>query len=198
MEPPHAGQPLAGPLPAEALPHARDRFDVYQVAIDDLHHSKTLGQSIDTLYVTILTLVLGGDAYVAAISRFDSWVPVGATLAIGIVGLAVTERWRQGGANLYRIITNRYAWLREAERHPDLACVGANFFTQEYETVYVPQKTRKQSSTTLVSIFFTRTQRLQNIFRAIFIVIPLLIAALTFLATNPWYHLAIQPLIQSK
>jgi hypothetical protein len=50
----------------------RDFFDVYKVAIDDLHRTRSLAQQIDTMYVTIVTLLLTADAYELAIAKFDS------------------------------------------------------------------------------------------------------------------------------
>src|SRR5205823_3988192 len=122
----------------------RDFFDVYKVAIDDLHRTKSLAQKIDTLYVTIVTLLLTADAYEIAITKFDSWVPVVATAGVALIGLAISSRWRQGADNLFRIVTNRYAWLRSAENADEMARIGANIFTQEYKAVYQPQM-RKQA-----------------------------------------------------
>jgi hypothetical protein len=122
----------------------RDFFDVYKVAIDDLHRTKSLAQKIDTLYVTIVTLLLTADAYEIAITKFDSWVPVVATAGVALIGLAIASRWRRGADNLSRIVTNRYAWLRSAEnvqKHPEMAQIGADIFTQEYTAVYEPQVT---------------------------------------------------------
>ncbi len=122
------GQQLGGvPLSSqESSNQKHDFFDAYKVAIDDLHRTKNLAQKIDSLYVTILTLLLTADAYETATTKFSSWVPVVATAGVAFIGLAINGRWRKGASNLFRIITNRYAWLREAETHPDMHRIAAN------------------------------------------------------------------------
>jgi hypothetical protein len=191
-------QPSGQSSPASP-PSTHDFFDVYRVAIDDLHRTKNLGQRIDSLYLTIITLLFTADAYEIATSKFDSWVPVIATAGVALIGLAVTARWRQGAANLYSITTNRYGWLRDAEnpqKHPEMAEIGANIFTQEFEAVYLPQLTEKarvsaKSSQDGVkaqhggSKFYRRTLFLQYLCTLIFSVVPLVLAAVTYLALNP-------------
>ncbi len=107
-------QRSSAPTSQQTARPTRDFFDVYKVAIDDLHRTRSLAQKIDTMYVTILTLLLTADAYEIAIAQFNSWVPIVATAGVALVGLAIASRWRRGAANLFKIVTNRYAWLRMA------------------------------------------------------------------------------------
>lgn len=176
-----------------------DFFDVYRVAIDDLHRTKSLGQRIDSLYLTIITLLFTADAYEIANSKFDNWVPVLATAGIALIGLVVTARWRQGAANLYLITTNRYGWLRDAEnpqKHPEMGNIDANIFTQEYQAVYMPQMTKRARAKGTVSEnlttaprraskFYRRTLFLQYLCTVIFPAVPVILAAVTYLALNP-------------
>jgi hypothetical protein len=167
-----------------------DLFDVYSVAIEDTNELKNYGQRIDSMYVTILTLILAGDAYVAAGARFDTWVPVAATAGIGLVGLAFCLRWLRGLANLNQILNHRYQWLRDLEAEPELQRVGADLFTKEYEVVYEKKG--------LDAVARRRARQIQIIFLAIFIAIPAILALATFAATNPWIHFSIEPLFPSK
>ncbi|HEX9035965.1 MAG TPA: hypothetical protein VF808_03150 [Ktedonobacterales bacterium] len=180
------------------IPKHHDFFDVYRMAIEDLHAAKDLGQKIDSFYVTIVTLLLTADAYEIATTRFDIWTPTAATIGVALIGLAVTARWRQGAGNLYQIVRNRYAWLREAEdpeKHPEMAHLRVDIFTQEYNAVYLSQKRRGATRTASrqrsplqdigVSIFYNRTVFLQNLCMTVFLAIPAIIGAATYLNLNP-------------
>jgi hypothetical protein len=181
------------PAALEAVPEgatSHDAFDVYAVAIQDTNELKNYGQRIDSVYVTILTLILAGDGYVAAASRFDSWIPVAVTVGIGIVGFIFCQRWQRGLINLNDILNHRYEWLRELERTQHLRGIGANLFTSEYEEVYQPSG--------LDSVARRRNRQIQSVFRIIFIAIPLVLGIVTLAATNPWLpwlHQYIEPLL---
>ncbi|HZC79126.1 MAG TPA: hypothetical protein VE258_15340 [Ktedonobacterales bacterium] len=176
----------------------RDFFDVYKVAIDDLHRTRSLAQNIDTMYVTIVTLLLTADAYEIATAKFDSWVPIVATAGVALIGLAIASRWRRGAANLFKIVTNRYAWLRSAEdarMHPEMAQIGADIFTQEYKAVYEPQlKKGKARASTVddpaaaeggLSTFYDRTLVLQRLCPVIFTAVPVILAIFTYINLHP-------------
>jgi hypothetical protein len=153
---------------------AHDFFDVYATAIDDLHRTKELGQRIDALYVTILTLLFTADAYEIATTKFDNWAPVVATSGVAIIGIAIVSRWRKGAENLFGIVTNRYDWLRKAEQRPEMKEIAADIFTEEYRNVYVPQMSKKEQAKAKqpqedegtdpgFSTFYPRTVFLQSI-----------------------------------
>jgi hypothetical protein len=188
-----------GQEPEERPATRRDFFDVYKVAIADLHASKDLGQKIDSFYLTILTLLMTADAYELATSQYNVWAPTFATFGVAVIGIAVTSRWRQGAGNLYQIIKSRYTWLREAEnsdKHPEMVGVGADIFTYEYETVYLPQKKGSSQRSPLQdfgsSIFYNRTIYLQTLCMMIFAAVPVIIGAVTYLNLNPTLSQAIQ------
>jgi hypothetical protein len=189
----------------------RDFFDVYKVAIDDLHRTRSLAQQIDTMYVTILTLLLTADAYEIATSKFDSWVPIVATAGVALIGNAIASRWRRGTANLFKIVTNRYAWLRSAEdarMHPEMAQIGADIFTQEYKAVYEPQvQTAKGRASTLddpaaaergFSTFYDRTLFLQRLCPVIFTAVPVILAIATYINLHPSVALPLERLLAGK
>jgi len=176
----------------------RDFFDVYKVAIDDLHRTRSLAQQIDTMYVTILTLLLTADAYEIATSKFDSWVPVVATACVALIGIAIASRWRRGTANLFKIVTNRYAWLRSAEDaqlHPEMAQIGADIFTQEYKAVYESQVQKAKGRAGAIddpvaaergfSTFYDRTLFLQRLCPVIFVAVPVILALATYVHVHP-------------
>jgi hypothetical protein len=143
------GSAATEPEASDAPGTTRDFFEVYKLAIEDLHHTKDLAQKIDSLYLTIVTLLLTADAYEVATSRFDAWVPSVATAAVALIGIAVTGRWRRGADNLFQITTNRYAWLRAAEDasvHPEMRRLGANIFTQECQIPHGASRGRVRST----------------------------------------------------
>ncbi len=189
----------------------RDFFDVYKVAIDDLHRTRSLAQQIDTMYVTILTLLLTADAYEIATSKFDSWVPVVATACVALIGIAIASRWRRGTANLFKIVTNRYAWLRSAEdarMHPEMAQIGADIFTQEYKAVYKQQlQTAKARASTVddpaaaesgFSTFYDRTLFLQRLCPVIFTVVPVIVGIATYINLHPSAAQPLERLLSGK
>ncbi len=170
-----------------------DPFDVYTVAIEDTNQLKSYGQRIDGVYVTILTLILAGDGYVAAASRFDSWIPVAVTAGIGLVGLVFCQRWLHGLTNLNEILSHRYQWLRDLESTAELKRIGANLFTSEYNNVYQPSEFDRVAR--------RRNRQIQHVFRIIFVAIPLLLGLITLAATNPWLpwlHPYIVPLLRTS
>ncbi|MGH2518109.1 MAG: RipA family octameric membrane protein, partial [Ktedonobacterales bacterium] len=173
--------PLVSPSPA-----LHNLFDVYTVAIDDTNQLRSYGQRIDSVYVTIVTLILAGDAYVAASAKFDNWIPVIVTAGVGFVGIAFCQRWLRGMTNLNEILSQRYTWLRKLESMPELAELGANLFSSEYAAIYRPKEYEKVAR--------RRNRQIQRIFRLIFLLIPLFLALATCVATNPWFQLHIEPL----
>lgn len=189
----------------------RDFFDVYKMAIDDLHRTRSLAQKIDTMYVTILTLLLTADAYEIAIAKFDSWVPIVATAGVALIGLAIASRWRRGTANLFKIVTNRYAWLRSAEdarMHPEMAQIGADIFTQEYKAVYESQLQRPNARASRVddpaaaergfSTFYDRTLFLQRLCPVIFMAVPVILAIATYINLHPAVAQPLERLLAGK
>jgi hypothetical protein len=177
-----------GQLSGETPLSKRDFFDVYKLALDDLHRTKSLGQKIDSLYVSILSLLLTADAYEIATTRLNSWVPVAATAGVAVIGIAVASRWRRGTYDLFKITTNRYAWLRAAEQTPAMKKIGANVFTQEWQAVYLPQASGRDRTEAAgspgaggISRFNRRTEVLQTLGLTSFALIPLILAAATYL-----------------
>lgn len=189
-------EPVSMPSDDSTEPKARahDVFDVYSVAISDTNELRSYGQRIDSVYVTILTLILGGDAYVAAASRFDSWVPVIVTAGIGLVGLNFCQRWLRGLKNHSIIVRYRYDWLRNLEATDELRRLHADLFTSEYQDVYEGGKEESKVERDARR----RNRQIQRVFRMVFLAIPVLLALATFAATNPWLHLYIEPLTPGK
>jgi hypothetical protein len=175
---------------ADPAATGHDVFDVYVAAIQDTNELKNYGQRIDSVYVTILTLILAGDAYVAASSRLDGWVPVVVTIGIGIIGLIFCQRWRRGLRNLNTILTFRYEWLRDLEDTAQLRGIGANLLKTEYKDVYEPNK--------LEDVSRWRSRQLPDLFSIMFVALPLLLGLITFAAITPWLpwlHPYVEPLL---
>jgi hypothetical protein len=163
-----------------------DEFDVYKTAIEDANEMLRRRGDADNLYVGIVTLILTGEAYLFVTSQFDSWLPVIATGAASLVGLAIVRRWSQGFVELSRILDKRFEFLRKLEETDALKGLGASAFTEEYP-IYT-QSRRKGPGL---------NSYLQWVFGLVFVVLPLFLALATLARVTPelqpfYYYL--QPL----
>jgi hypothetical protein len=154
------------------MPH--DEFDVYKTAIEDVNELNRRRLDADNLYVGIVTLILTGEAYLFVTSQFDSWLPVIATAAASLVGLAIVRRWSQGFVEIGKILDKRYQYLRNLEATEALKHLGASAFTEEYE-IY---RTSRRIKAGLNSY-------LQSVFGLVFVIIPLFLALATLARVIP-------------
>src|SRR5689334_12233491 len=145
-----------------------DEFDVYKTAIEDANEMLRRRGDADNLYVGIVTLILTGEAYLFVTSQFDSWLPVIATAAASLVGLAIVRRWSQGFVELSRILDKRFEFLRKLEETDALKGLGVSAFTEEYP-IYT-QSRRKGPGL---------NSYLQWVFGLVFVVLPLFLALAT-------------------
>lgn len=157
-----------------------DVFDVYQTIIKDTNEMNARRRQLDSLYLSLITLILTGDAYVAFFSSFDNWLLVAVTIGISAVGWAITSRWRDGLSNLDKILKFRYAYLRDLEGYDEMKAISATLYNQEWDKVYKPREDNKR--------FRSVTSRLQVTFLVVFIMIPLILAVLTAIETLPALH----------
>lgn len=166
---------------------ARDVFDAYKLIVDDTNELGNRRQTVDTVYESIVTLVLGADGYIAALGQFQGVVPIAATAAIGVVGIIFTTHWRNTVDKLKRVLNLRYEYLRHMEEDPDLQSINAQVYSKEWQDIYAKREaTRKKTG---------HSRTLQSIFTGIFIVLPIMVLALTILAKIPETHAYISPLI---
>lgn len=177
-----------------------DIFDVYATTIKDTNEMNARRRQLDSLYVTLITFILTGEAYVAFYSTFTNWLLVFVTIGISIVGGTVTARWRDGLRNLDGILDLRYGFLRKLEAHDDMVAIGATLYSQEWERLYNPHQDKQNKRFRLFKRYQTVTARLQVTFITVFIVIPILLLCVTALETIPLIHsllpTQIVPLIQ--
>lgn len=168
----------------------RDVFDTYKLIVDDTNQLGNRRQTVDTVYESIVTLVLGAEGYVAAIWLFRGLLPILATIAISIVGIIFTVHWRGTVDKLKQVLNLRYQYLREMESDQNLASIQAQVYTEEWKTIYAKRDStrRKRGS----------SRTLQSIFTGIFIALPILQIVLTVLAILPVTHPYIAPLIPSN
>lgn len=164
---------------------SHDVFDVYATIIKDTNEMNARRRQLDSLYVTLITFILTGDAYVAFYSAFNNWLLVFVTIGISIVGGAVTARWREGIHNLDNILNFRYTFLRKLEVEQEMIDIGATFYTQEFNILYKPHEDQQSHQD---KRFRTVTNRLQRTFMAVFIVVPLVLLSLTAVETIPFVH----------
>ncbi len=158
---------------------AHDAFDVYAVIIKDTNELNSRRRQLDSLYVTLITVIMTGDAYVAFLSAFNNWFLVLVTIGVGLVGGAVTSRWSEGVFSIGQILNERYAYLRGLEATDELRAIGATLYTDEWTRIY-----RKGENNRFSSV----TARLQLTFAIVFCAIPLMLAALTAFETIPVIH----------
>ena len=159
------------------MPH--DVFDVYETIIKDTNEMNARRRQLDSLYVTLITFILTGDAYVAFYSSLTNWLLVLATIGISIVGGAVTIRWREGLRNLDEILNFRYKFLRDLEANDEMKAIGATLYSQEWNHIYGPRQDKR---------FRSVTNRLQFTFYIVFILIPVVLCCLTAVETVPVMH----------
>ena len=82
----------------------------------------------------------------------------------------MVARWNQARGELDSILRIRYEYLRQLEQEPEVASLGSNFITEEYNAVY-----RNREAT----FYRSATARLARTFVAVFISIPILLGILT-------------------
>ncbi len=177
-----------------------DVFDVYATIIKDTNEINARRRQLDSMYVTLITFILTGEAYVAFYSTFTNWLLVAITIGISLVGGTVTARWRDGLRNLDGFLDLRYGFLRKLEAHDDMVAIGATIYSQEWERLYNPHPDKQDKPYRLLKRYQTVTARLQRIFITVFIAIPILLLCITALETIPLIHSLIPtqvlPLIQ--
>jgi hypothetical protein len=161
-----------------------DMFDVYTTIIEDTNEMNSRRRQLDSLYVSLITVIMTGDAYVAFYSAFNNWLLVIATIGISLVGGAVTTRWSEGLQNLDIILDNRYEFLRNLEANDELKAIGATLYSQEWNSLYGPGKDIR---------FRKVTAHLQRTFTLVFVAIPLVLAGLTAIETIPLIHSLVPP-----
>lgn len=147
---------------------AHNEFDLYDTIIRDTTELSNRRRQLDSLYVTLITFILTGEAYLAFYSyshALDNWVIAGTAGAMSLVGLIVTTRWRGGQRNIGNLLRHRYKFLRELEQRDELKKLGATVFTEEWKQFY--QKYDDGGA------FHSITVGLQLTFAAIFLAIPI-------------------------
>ena len=162
---------------------ARGIFDTYQVIIEDTNALGNRRQTIDTVYESIVTLILAADGYVAAQTPYTSWFPVVAEVSVSIVGIAFTRHWRSVVDRLKAVLSLRYKYLRQLEDNDVLKQIGAQIYQFEDTQIYKQREAGGKKS----------SRNLQSIFTTVFLLIPLVRAGLTALAASG-LHLPLGPL----
>ncbi len=147
---------------------AHDEFDLYDTIIRDTSEVSSRRRQLDSMYVTLITFILTGEAYLAFYSysqSYDNWVVVSAAAVISLLGMLVTWRWHSGQKQIGRVLENRYKFLRKLEDSAQLKGLGATIFTEEWNKFYAPR---------YGSAFGKLTISLQFTFMAVFILVPVL------------------------
>jgi hypothetical protein len=159
----------------QITPIQASTFDLYKTLLEEANHLAERKDRLDSLYVSLLTVILGGDGYVALISQFSNWIFVIVTFGILGVGLAIANRWQEGIKDINATLNFRYLWIRELEADPKFFLPGVRYFTDEYNTAAL----RREHAAN------TRTIRLAGIFRVALFLIPLLLVIVTAFNTVP-------------
>lgn len=151
------------------MPHdGHDAFDLYDIIIRDTSEVSSRRRQLDSMYVTLITFILTGEAYLAFYSysqSYDNWVVVSAAAVISLLGMLVTWRWHSGQKKIGKVLQNRYDFLRNLEKTEQLRGLGATIFTDEWEKFYKPRDD---------AAFRQVTVSLQITFMLVFILIPVL------------------------
>lgn len=163
---------------------ASDIFDTYKVIIEDTNALGNRRQTIDTVYESIVTLILAADGYVAAQAPYSSWFPVAAAVGVSIVGIAFTRHWRSVVDRLKAVLRVRYEYLKQLENNEMLKHIGAQIYQIEDTKIYKQREAKGKKS----------PRNLQSIFAIVFFLVPCVRLLLTAVA-NSGFHLQIAPLL---
>lgn len=187
------------------------RVDVYRAYLEDVNDLREDRQKYNSLYVTVATVLLGAQAFVAS-------TPFGSTLARQIVNISLSPAQATLGAvvigvvgvyfciNWLRLIRNygdslrfKYKNLKAMEaNYPVLQDAGARLFTAEDED----RNTRsgeagKGGNKSRTSRRTTRNaEDLARFFRVLFVVIPLIPFA-TLVAQLPSVSALVGPVVHT-
>ena len=146
---------------------AHDKFDLYDTIIRSTSDLSSQRRQLDGLYVTLITFILTGEAYLAYYAyshKLENWVLTSVAVAASLVGLIFTIRWLAGQNRTEAILRHRYEFLRKLEGAQALQELGATVFTEEWDRIYKKRDNRW---------FQGVTTSLQIIFVLIFLAIPL-------------------------
>jgi hypothetical protein len=123
--------------------------EVYKAYIEDVNQLRSSRATLDNLYVTILTILLGAQAYVANLLfsgtekdsvvailqslNLENWIPAIGAAVIGAVGSLFCSNWSRISADNKRSLNFKYKNLEEMEQKwPVLQRVGAQLFIEEF------------------------------------------------------------------
>lgn len=155
--------------------------EVYRAYLEDTHQLRAERQAIDSVRVTIVTLFLGAEAYVASTVFTDpqahslssltvtSWIPVITSVLIGFVGYLFCDNWKKLSLDFKKNLNFKYTGLEIMERDwkDQLQPIGADLFTREKEE-------RAKARSRGVG---QRVQDLQEFFKGVFV--ALIVGVLT-------------------
>lgn len=120
-----------------------DRISVYAAYLADLNQFKANRQVETTIRVTVASVLLGGQAYIAnnalvdkaaALGSMDltTWVPIVAVFIIGSIGWYFCRDWKRLMENFRDASRDKYEHLELLERkYPELEATGAQLFLFE-------------------------------------------------------------------
>lgn len=152
-------------------------FDQYQILIVDTARLSDRRQTVNTIYVSANSLLLGALALLIQQSAFKSLLLVILTILIAAAGFALCIDWRRLILNYRDLLRLRFKLLRELEDS-----IGFPFpiktYDREDELLYKPKKTSKRITFFGFSAVETR---IPTVFMLIYSVGGLLIIALTVL-----------------
>ncbi|HEY7020896.1 MAG TPA: hypothetical protein VH349_07240 [Ktedonobacterales bacterium] len=155
-----------------------DLVPLYTLVAEDAEQRRRDQQHLDTIYQSILTVLLGAQAYLAANSQFDNWSSVFATAGIGLFGLLFVYQWWRSAEFARLMSLERYKILGELEN------MGG------FPAIYVREwNERDDKKYRRVGI-----GRLRLLLSLGLILIPVALAFVTFLAGLPQFHDIIHPL----
>jgi hypothetical protein len=131
--------------------------DIYKAYLDDANQFRSNRATIDTTYIGVLTLFLGGQAYAGSVlffqapitgvreAVFASLLPLLALMAAGSAGHIICGIWAdviEGNANTLNF---KYEFLEKLEQHTALRQMGAQLFTEESKDRIKDRKLKKRT-----------------------------------------------------
>ncbi len=156
--------------------------EIYKAYLEDTHEMRQERLNADNIRVTIVTLFLGAQAYLASNILSDpkeaslrsltlgSWVPIISIFAAGLVGYFFCINWMKLTEDYRKTLGAKYKGLLtlETTRKNLLEPLGANLFTQESEERQHAKALAAGKGSRGVN---RRNQQLQEFFKVVFILV---------------------------
>lgn len=157
-------------------------WDQYPFLIEDTARLSDRRQTVNTLYLSANSLLLGALAILIQQSKFQSVAIVLVVAVIAWAGVVICADWRRLIANYRELLKLRFRLLNELESRPDFFYL-VKTFQRENEELYNPESKKRNPSLGLFG-FSAVEEKIPGVFQFLYICGFLIAAALTVLVVS--------------